>query len=788
MKKYIKRLYIWGIIVFLIVAGSMYQQHLTNQHLVEENVKEMTSLSANLLNEKISSWLSTKSKVIEDIAVNFARGSYTENEKLVVMEDLMAENEEFFSIYWGSPTNKMINASGWQPPADFDLRERPWYEKAVKEEELIYTEAFVNASNDDIIITIAKPVYSKNNDQLLGVVAGDLSIKTIIDFVKKEKEAEKGFFLLVDSKKNILAHPDHDYSLKDGPPSLSEKYDNSFHFNSDFKNYVNKINFNENEGYLTYIPVKNTDWYLGSFTPLTNYTDTYSRLFRSFMRAFLVSAIVFIIFFYIHNKYVFSPLKKFDEDIRKIDLENNLDYRIEVDEKSDLKFLKKSINKVLDKTQDYFGELKEKREYINFLANHDPLTELPNRRKFMDKLKDELKIENEGAVLLLDLDNFKDINDTLGHLYGDKVLKKISKKLIELESKKIFVSRFGGDEFLILIRGEAEIEKVNEYINKITEHLEKPINVFNNELHIEFSMGVTLYPQDSTDMNKLITNADTAMYRVKKKGKSHYMYFNQNMTKKLNEKKRIKNILRDAIKSNGFKLKFQPQVNLKTGKADKLEALLRLEKYDISPGKFIPVAEETGLIIDVGRWVTEKTVEEIRDWKDNGYEARTVAINFSGEQLNDDKYVEFLKDTLEKYDIKPECIEIEITENILIEHKNESLEFLDNLKDLGVKIALDDFGTGYSSLSQLTFLPADYIKLDKILIERFIAGEKLNSIESLIKLIHSLDLKVVAEGIEEYDLFKYLKKNNCDYIQGYLFSRPLAKEDLIKDYNKNYLS
>ena len=788
MKKYIKRLYIWGIIVFLVVAGSMYQQHLNNQHLVEENVKEMTSLSANLLNEKISSWLSTKSKVIEDIAVNFARGSYNENEKLVMMEDLMKENEEFFSIYWGSPANKMINASGWQPPADFDLRKRPWYEKAVKEEELIYTEAFVNASNDDIIITIAKPVYSKENGKLLGVVAGDLSIKTIINFVKKEKEAEKGFFLLVDSKKNILAHPAHDYSLKEGPPSLSEKYENSFHFNSDFKKEVKKISYNEQEGYLTYIPVKNTDWYLGSFTPLTNYTDTYTRLFRSFMRAFLVSAIVFVIFFYIHNKYVFAPLKKFDEDIRKIDLENNLDYRIEVNEKSDLKFLKKSINKVLDKTQDYFGELEEKREYINFLANHDPLTELPNRRKFMDQLKNELKKGNEGAVLLLDLDNFKDINDTLGHVYGDKVLKKISKKLIELESKKIFVSRFGGDEFLILIKGETEIEKVNEYITEITEHLEKPLYVFNNELHIEFSMGVTLYPQDSNDMNDLITYADTAMYRVKQKGKSHYMYFNHNMTKKLNEKKRIKNILRDALKSGAFKLNFQPQVNLKTGKSDKFEALLRLEKYQISPGKFIPVAEETGLIIDIGRWVTEKAVEEIRDWIDRGYEPKKIAINFSGEQLNDDKYVEFLKDNLEKYDIKPEYIEIEITENILIEHKNESLEFLDDLKNLGVQIALDDFGTGYSSLSQLTFLPADYIKLDKKLIERFISGEKLNSIESLINLIHSLDLKVVAEGIEEYDLFKYLKKNDCDYIQGYLFSRPLVKEDLIKEYDKNYLS
>jgi len=732
MKKYIKRLYIWGVIVFLVVAASMYTQHLNNHNLIEKNVKEMTSLSVNLLNEKINSWLSIRAQVIDDLGDNFSYGNYNDKKKLKLMENMMEENEEFFSIYYGTPNNKMINASGWKSPANFDLRKRPWYKKAVKKESLVFTEAFVNASSDHIIVTIAKPVYDKEDNSLKGVIAGDLSINTIIDFVKEEKQTEKGF--------------------------------------------------------LTYSQVRNTEWYLGSFIPLDNYTDTYSSLFRSFMRAFLVSAIVFLIFFYLHTKYVFSPLKQFDKDIRKIDLENNLDYRIDVTGDSDLKFLKSSINDVLDKTQNYFEELKEKRNYINFLANHDPLTELPNRRKFMDKLKEELKNGNKGAVLLLDLDNFKDINDTLGHVYGDKVLKRISKKLLELESDNIFVSRFGGDEFLILIKGETDTQIIDECIVEITKHLEKPLIVYDNELHIEFSLGVTLFPDDSKNMNQLITNADTAMYKVKRKGKGHYMYFNESMTKKLNEKKRIKSIMRDALKNDEFRLEFQPQVNLKTGKADKFEALIRLEKYKISPGKFIPIAEETGLIIDIGRWVTKKSIEQIREWKEAGLKEKKIAINFSGEQLNDSNYVKFLQRTLKENEVKSELIEIEITENILIEYKKESLDFLDKLKELGVKIALDDFGTGYSSFSQLTFLPADSIKLDKILIERFVSGEKLNSIKSLINLIHSLDLKVVAEGIEEYDLFKYLKNNNCDYIQGYLFSRPLEEKDLRKNYNKNYLS
>jgi len=788
MKKYIKRLYIWGVIVFLVVAASMYTQHLNNHNLIEKNVKEMTSLSVNLLNEKINSWLSIRAQVIDDLGDNFSYGNYNDKKKLKLMENMMEENEEFFSIYYGTPNNKMINASGWKSPANFDLRKRPWYKKAVKKESLVFTEAFVNASSDHIIVTIAKPVYDKEDNSLKGVIAGDLSINTIIDFVKEEKQTEKGFFVLIDSENNILAHPDHEYSLIEGPPALGEKYENSLHFNSTYKNSVKKINLKNEEGFLTYSQVRNTEWYLGSFIPLDNYTDTYSSLFRSFMRAFLVSAIVFLIFFYLHTKYVFSPLKQFDKDIRKIDLENNLDYRIDVTGDSDLKFLKSSINDVLDKTQNYFEELKEKRNYINFLANHDPLTELPNRRKFMDKLKEELKNGNKGAVLLLDLDNFKDINDTLGHVYGDKVLKRISKKLLELESDNIFVSRFGGDEFLILIKGETDTQIIDECIVEITKHLEKPLIVYDNELHIEFSLGVTLFPDDSKNMNQLITNADTAMYKVKRKGKGHYMYFNESMTKKLNEKKRIKSIMRDALKNDEFRLEFQPQVNLKTGKADKFEALIRLEKYKISPGKFIPIAEETGLIIDIGRWVTKKSIEQIREWKEAGLKEKKIAINFSGEQLNDSNYVKFLQRTLKENEVKSELIEIEITENILIEYKKESLDFLDKLKELGVKIALDDFGTGYSSFSQLTFLPADSIKLDKILIERFVSGEKLNSIKSLINLIHSLDLKVVAEGIEEYDLFKYLKNNNCDYIQGYLFSRPLEEKDLRKNYNKNYLS
>jgi EAL domain-containing protein (putative c-di-GMP-specific phosphodiesterase class I) len=277
------------------------------------------------------------------------------------------------------------------------------------------------------------------------------------------------------------------------------------------------------------------------------------------------------------------------------------------------------------------------------------------------------------------------------------------------------------------------------------------------------------------------------MYKVKNAGKNNYMFFNEEMTTHLQNQIKIERILRKAIEGNELKLLYQPQVCSNTGTLVGFEALLRLKNYTISPAQFIPVAEETGVIIEIGRWVTRETIKQMATWKGKGFIVKPIAINFSAKQLNDLGYVTFLKNTLEEFHIDAKYIDIEITESIFLEKKGETIKFLNELRALGVKIALDDFGTGYSSLSYLTFLPVDKIKLDKSLNDKFLELENIKVMDSLISLAHSLNLEVVAEGIEDVAHFNRLKIAGCNYIQGYLFSKPLEASDAEKVYNDNFL-
>lgn len=431
--------------------------------------------------------------------------------------------------------------------------------------------------------------------------------------------------------------------------------------------------------------------------------------------------------------------------------------------------------------------IKNQEERIEHIAYHDSLTDLPNRRKFIKELEKEISENKSGAVIILDLDNFKGINDTLGHIYGDKVLNKVAKELESINERKIFVSRFGGDEFFILIQDEKDVIEIENYANKIISIFRNKLMIEKEEVYIGCSMGITLYPFHSNEVNQLIMNADMAMYKVKNEGKNNYMFFNEKMTEKLQEHIKIEKILRKAIKKDGFKLLYQPQVCTFTGKIVGFEALLRLKNYAISPAQFISIAEETGIIIEIGRWVTKEAINQIALWKKKGFDIKPMAINFSARQLNDLGFIRFLKNTLKDADVEARYIDIEITESIFLEKKEETIEFLNQLKDLGVKISLDDFGTGYSSLSYLTFLPVDKIKIDKSLNDKFLELENIKVMDSLISLAHSLKLAVVAEGIEELEQYKRLKVAGCDYIQGYLFSKPLESEQAEKVYNDNFL-
>lgn len=440
-------------------------------------------------------------------------------------------------------------------------------------------------------------------------------------------------------------------------------------------------------------------------------------------------------------------------------------------------------NSILNKSNQ---EILEQKEYINFLAFHDPLTNLPNRRKFNEKLDGAIKSGFGGAVVLLDLDNFKAINDTMGHVYGDRVLRAVAKRLELLAAENVFVSRFGGDEFLILLEREESFSKIRDFVKVVDHIFDEKILIEENEIEIAFSMGVSLFPEDSSEAGTLIMNADLALYEVKNQGKNAYGFFNNTMTDKVLRKTSTEALIREAIENDGFKLVFQPQIRLTDGEIHCYEALLRVKGSKISPGEFIPVAEESGAIIKIGRIVTRKVIEQLSLWEKEGHPIKPISLNFSAAQLQDRGYLEYIKGELENYKVNPKYIEVEITENIFLNNKDQTLIFLNKLKELGIKISIDDFGTGYSSLSYLTFLPIDKIKLDRSLNNKFLEMENIKVMDSLIMLAHSLNLEVVAEGIEFYEQFRRLKVGNCDYIQGFFFSKPLEVEAVVESFSVNY--
>lgn len=555
----------------------------------------------------------------------------------------------------------------------------------------------------------------------------------------------------------------------------------------------------------------------------------YHSIYMLSIRSSIIAVIMIMMLLWVKNKNIIKPVKRLDQYINQIDIEKNIKYRLPLVKGDTFFGIASSINDILDKTSSYFYQLKEHQEELEasneeisatyqqlaasdeelraqydeiqnytekledlkgkleHIAYHDSLTNLPNRRKFIEKLEEEISENKFGAVILLDLDNFKGINDTLGHSYGDKVLKKVAEELEYIKDEKMFVSRFGGDEFFVLIEGEKDIALIKNYAKQIINIFKNKLTIEGQETYITCSIGITMYPFDSHEVSQLLMNADMAMYKVKNAGKNNYMFFNEEMTEKLQEKIKVEWILREAIKKDELKLLYQPQVCTFTGRVVGFEALLRLKNSPISPGRFIPVAEETGIIIGIGRWVTQEAINQIATWKKKGLAIKPISINFSAKQLNDLNYIEFLENTLKEMDVEAKYIDVEITESIFLERKEETIVFINKLKALGVKIALDDFGTGYSSLSYLTFLPVDKIKLDKSLNDKFLQLEDVKVMDSLVSLANSLNLEVVAEGIEDVAQYERLKVAGCNYIQGYLFSKPLEAEEAEKIYHDNFL-
>jgi len=422
---------------------------------------------------------------------------------------------------------------------------------------------------------------------------------------------------------------------------------------------------------------------------------------------------------------------------------------------------------------------------IQILANFDSVTGLPNRNLLHDRISQAIsfarRYEKIAAILFIDLDDFKVVNDSLGHNVGDQLLRELGKRLTSCVRGVDSVARLGGDEFVIVLTGMAHQDGVLFIAEKVLDSLSRPFLLEGHEVFISSSIGVAIFPKDGDNEVTLLKNADSAMYHAKERGKGHYQFYAAEMNEMALERLALVNDLHHALERSEFVLHYQPQVNLKTGKITGVEALVRWQhpqKGMIPPSKFIAVAEETRLILPLGEWVLYTACSEAAKWHKKGYDI-TVSVNISALQVEEHRLVELVDDALRMTGINPKYLELELTENVLIERSDAINRIFRQLREKGVRMAIDDFGTGYSSLSYLSKLPIDKLKIDRSFVRDISDDADDRSIvEAIISMSHSLRLKAIAEGVETAEQEEILRRLNCDEMQGFLFSKPLPFDEL----------
>jgi diguanylate cyclase (GGDEF)-like protein len=452
-------------------------------------------------------------------------------------------------------------------------------------------------------------------------------------------------------------------------------------------------------------------------------------------------------------------------------------------------FEKKKI--IIGTSIDVTEEIK-KQQKIEFLAYHDPLTSLPNRAFLKEHLKYLATLDKRNrkkfAILYLDLDNFKFINDTFGHEKGDVLLIELAARIKEILRKSDLFVRLGGDEFIIILNDIKNKSDVIEVIRKIKNVLKEPFKINNSNIYATFSIGVAIYPDDTENLEELMQYADIAMYKAKNSGKNDYAFITDDLKKEINSYYEIVNEIKWGLRNNEFLLFFQPKVDIKENKIFGVEGLIRWnhpKKGILTPYHFISYAEKAGLINQIDRYVLQKAFETLEKWqKDDKLKNLELAVNISAPEFRQGDFVDNIKKLIKKYQIDVSKLEIEITETLSMEDMGYTILVLDELRALGIKVALDDFGTGYSSLNYIKKLPFDTLKIDQTFIKD-LEKEKNDIVitKMIIEIGNILKKRVIAEGVENTNLLKIVKDLGCRYVQGYVFSPPLEEKEFYKYYD-----
>ncbi|MFV0596305.1 putative bifunctional diguanylate cyclase/phosphodiesterase [Shewanella sp.] len=503
--------------------------------------------------------------------------------------------------------------------------------------------------------------------------------------------------------------------------------------------------------------------------------------FATLARALLLTLVLSVVF----HRFLTQPIARISEAIDKISPDSpdeNLLPMSNAHKDDELGLVTSKFNQILIQ----FSQTQSK---LRKMATRDPLTGLPNRTLLLETIAVTIQRsrvhKSSFALMFIDLDRFKNINDSLGHALGDQFLARIARILERVVGDKGSVSRLGGDEFVILADSVHSPDQAADFVDKLLVQLNVPIQLNEHAIHPAASIGISIYPEDGNSAEDLIRHADIAMYSAKAAGSNQWAFFKQQMTERAAVRLRTEASLHDALKNNEFLLYFQPKLDLQTGKITACEALIRWQKDGrlISPISFIPVAEETGIIIPIGRWVIEQSCRVLREWQKKYNFAIPIAINVASQQFADASLVSDIKQMALRYQIQPELLEIEITETSLMNDIELAINKLEQLKSAGFGIAVDDFGTGYSSLSYLRHLPITTMKIDRCFVSDLPGDSAIAS--TILMLGKQLNLTIVAEGIENEMQLDWLKRNQCQIGQGFYFSQPLPQAEFEALYIAN---
>jgi diguanylate cyclase (GGDEF)-like protein len=547
------------------------------------------------------------------------------------------------------------------------------------------------------------------------------------------------------------------------------------------------------------------------------------RAIHYYLVLFLIVGIIFsALLVSLVRVLIVRRLERLDYEVARISEENELSHRVNADGHDEISSVANQINSMMNIIESSHEQLENRvrertqelqktniqleqeiaerksvekdlllhKEHLARLAHYDELTGLPNRVFFSEILNKTIihakEIGARFALFFIDLDRFKKINDALGHPTGDLVLKEFADKFKTTLRRGDILARLGGDEFVILLNDISDPKTIGSIAENIFKMCTKPIKIRSHEFFISASIGICIYPNDGASLEDLLKNADMAMYKAKRAGGNVYQYYTQEMNQEASAYIELEAQIRKAIANNEFILHYQPKYTLKDGQICGVEVLIRWESPEkglIMPDKFIPIAEETGLIMQIGEWVMRDACRTNKAWQEQGFKPISVAVNVSAKQFKHQDLVNLVASILKETQLAPEYLELEITETAIMENVEAGIAKLNDIRKMGVKVSIDDFGTGYTSISYLKQFPISVLKVDKSFIKGIPYNQNDNAITSgVIALAHSLGLQVVAEGVETNEQLQYLAEHNCDIVQGYYLSKPLTNAKIIAEF------